>query len=52
MNVEQRRTGLNSKRSLSGPNDQFDLVLFVKTYTDRTHEHIFIVELMKKKKNE
>ena len=50
MNVEQRRTGLNSKRSLSGPNDQFDFVLFVKTYTDRTHEHIFIVELIKKKK--
>ena len=50
MNVERRRTGLNSKRSLSGPDDQFIFVLFVKTYTDRTHEHLFIAELMKKKK--
>ena len=32
--------------SLSGPHDRFNFVLFVKTYTDRTHEHIFIVELM------
>ena len=50
MNVERQQTGLNSKRSLSGPHDRFNFVLFVKTYTDRTHEHIFIVELMKKKK--
>ena len=38
------------KRSLSGPNGQFYFVLFVKTYTDRTHVHIFVVELMIKKK--
>ena len=48
MNVERQQTGLNSKRSLSGPHDRFNCVLFVKTYTDRTHKHIFIVELMKK----